>query len=144
MLSARSHGFTNMSATNNAGKTILVAQAWFSDTAYADVDLIIDPAAKDIVGKTARVVTTYVDAGPAHGFSVRSGILVSPGGENDQQLTEEDLCRSGVYQPKVSRKPDVHVWRALERRFCLDPMLAVVQASMLSSISPGTGGILAS
>ena len=35
-----------------------------ASTAYADVDLTIDPATRDIMGKTTQIVTTYADAGP--------------------------------------------------------------------------------
>jgi 5'-nucleotidase len=41
-----------------------VTQAFANGTAYDDIDLLIDPVTRDVVSKTARVVTTYGDAGP--------------------------------------------------------------------------------
>ncbi|HEV8550119.1 MAG TPA: 5'-nucleotidase C-terminal domain-containing protein [Polyangiaceae bacterium] len=64
VVSGHSHSFTNLLATNNAGKKLLVVQAFSAGTAYDDIDLTIDPVTKDVVTKTAKIVTTYADAGP--------------------------------------------------------------------------------
>ena len=64
VLSGHSHGFTNALIENNEGADILVAQAWSKGTAYADVDLQIDRHTRDVVSKTAKIVTTWADEGP--------------------------------------------------------------------------------
>lgn len=63
VMSGHAHSFTNTLLKNQNGKEILVTQAFSAGTAYADIDVEIDPASKDIVRKSARIVTTYGDAG---------------------------------------------------------------------------------
>ena len=58
------HSFTNAILRNHNGKEILVTQAFSYGTAYADIDLEIDPATKDIVTKSAAIITTYADEWP--------------------------------------------------------------------------------
>jgi 5'-nucleotidase len=58
------HQFTNALMPNKHGKLILVTQAFSYSTAYADIDVAIDPASKDIVYKSAKIVTPWVDQGP--------------------------------------------------------------------------------
>lgn len=43
---------------NRNGKTILVTQEFSRSTAYADIDVAIDPESRDIVEKPAEIVTT--------------------------------------------------------------------------------------
>lgn len=62
VVSGHAHGFTNMLMANNDGKKILLTQAFSSGTAYSDIDIAIDPASRDIVEKSAAIVTTYADA----------------------------------------------------------------------------------
>ena len=66
VVSGHSHTFTNLLATNNQGKKILVTQAFSASTAYADIDLTIDPVTKDVVTKTAKIVTTFGDVAPGN------------------------------------------------------------------------------
>jgi 5'-nucleotidase len=63
VLSGHAHSFTNALVSTAGGKEILVTQAWSAGTAYADVDLTIDPVSLDVVEKTAQIITTYADAG---------------------------------------------------------------------------------
>lgn len=46
------------------GKQILLTQAFSASTAYDDIDVAIDPASRDIVDKSAAVITTWADSGP--------------------------------------------------------------------------------
>jgi 5'-nucleotidase len=62
--SGHAHSFTNAILKNKNGKEILVTQAFSAGTAYADIDLSIDPATKDVGEKSATIVTTWADAGP--------------------------------------------------------------------------------
>jgi len=64
VVSGHAHGFTNQLVANMNGKQILVTQAFSAGTAYADIDVAIDPLTKDIVEKSASIVTTYGDVGP--------------------------------------------------------------------------------
>jgi 5'-nucleotidase len=50
--------------TNNGGQKILLTQAFSASTAYDDIDLTIDPVTKDVVTKTAKIVTTFADVAP--------------------------------------------------------------------------------
>ncbi len=64
VISGHTHTFINALLKNKHGKDILVTQAFSYGTAYADIDLEIDRAGKNIVRKSASIVTTYADAGP--------------------------------------------------------------------------------
>lgn len=64
VVSGHWHRFTNALVSNKNGKLMLVTQAFARSTAYADIDVAIDPASKDIVAKSSEIVTTWADAGP--------------------------------------------------------------------------------
>jgi len=64
VVSGHSHSFTNLLVPNSAGKKILVTQAFSAGTAYDDIDLTIDPVTKDVVTKSAKIVTTFADTAP--------------------------------------------------------------------------------
>jgi len=64
VLSGHTHAFSNAWLPNAAGKPVLVTQAWSYSKGYADVDLILDPATRDIVNKSARIIVTYADSPP--------------------------------------------------------------------------------
>lgn len=64
VVSGHAHGFTNALVANRQGKQILVTQAYSAGSAYADIDVAVDPASRDIVEKSAAIVTTWADAGP--------------------------------------------------------------------------------
>ena len=66
VISGHSHTFTNVLVSNTQGKKILVTQAFSASTAYGDIDLTIDPVSKDVVTKTAKIVTTYADVAPGN------------------------------------------------------------------------------
>jgi 5'-nucleotidase len=66
VVSGHSHTFTNLLVTNNSGKKILVTQAFSASTAYGDIDLTIDPVTKDVVTKSAKIVTTFADQAPGN------------------------------------------------------------------------------
>jgi 5'-nucleotidase len=64
VISGHTHSFTNTLLPSSSGSPILVTQAFSAGTAYSEIDLMIDPKSRDVVSKTARVVTTFADAGP--------------------------------------------------------------------------------
>ena len=64
VISGHTHAFTNALIPNKNGKEILVTQAWAYGKGFADIKLTIDRASKDVVAKTATIVTAWADAGP--------------------------------------------------------------------------------
>jgi len=73
---AHAHCFTNALIANKNGARILVTQAYAKGTAYARIDLKIDTLTKDVVSKTARIITTYADNGPGLAPDSAVGALV--------------------------------------------------------------------
>ena len=61
---AHTHCFLNALVPNNHGVKILVTQAFAKGTAYARIDLKIDTLTKDVIAKTARIITAFGDSGP--------------------------------------------------------------------------------
>jgi 5'-nucleotidase len=64
VVSGHSHSFTNALMPNQHGKLMLVTQAFSASTAYAAIDVAIDPRSHDIVEKSAVVQTTWADIAP--------------------------------------------------------------------------------
>jgi 5'-nucleotidase len=64
VVSGDAHSFMNALLKTQNGAEILVTQAFSSSTAYGDIDLIIDKHTRDVVAKSAAIVTTFADAGP--------------------------------------------------------------------------------
>lgn len=64
VVSGHAHAFTNALLKNQNGAEILVTQAFSSSTAYGDIDLMIDKHTRDVVAKSAAIITTFADAGP--------------------------------------------------------------------------------
>lgn len=64
VISGHAHAFTNALLKNRNGKEILVTQAFSAGTAYADIALKVDRRTRDVVEKSAAVITTFGDAGP--------------------------------------------------------------------------------
>jgi 5'-nucleotidase len=64
VISGHAHAFTNALMANAKGQRILVTQAASAGTAFAEIDLSIDPATHDVTEKSARIVPTWADEGP--------------------------------------------------------------------------------
>lgn len=64
VISGHAHSFTNAILKNSNGKEILLTQAFSAGTAYGEIDLSIDRKTRDIVAKSAAIVTTFADEGP--------------------------------------------------------------------------------
>lgn len=64
VVSGHAHSFTNALLKNKNGKEILLTQAFSASTAYADIDLEIDRKSRDVVAKSASIITTFADVGP--------------------------------------------------------------------------------
>jgi 5'-nucleotidase len=64
VISGHTHAFTNAMVPNRNGKEILVTQAWSYGRGYADIEVEISRASRDVVKKSAAIVTAWADAGP--------------------------------------------------------------------------------
>ncbi len=63
VISGHAHGFTNALLPNANGKPILVTQAFSAGTAYADIELQVSRRSRDVVEKSAAILTTWGDQG---------------------------------------------------------------------------------
>jgi 5'-nucleotidase len=63
VITGHSHGFSNILVENKEGAEILVTQSWSKGSAYADIDLTIDNRTRNVVTKTAQIITTWADEG---------------------------------------------------------------------------------
>ncbi len=100
VMSGHRHSFTNAILKNNNGKDILVTQSFSASTAYADIDVKIDPATKDIVKKSAQIVTTYGDAGPGLTPDTQATQLVSQAEQKVAPLVNQLI---GAAQVAITR-----------------------------------------
>jgi 5'-nucleotidase len=64
VICGHTHAFTNALIPNRHGQEILVTQAWAYGRGYADIKLVISRASKDVVSKSAGIVTAWADVGP--------------------------------------------------------------------------------
>ena len=64
VLSGHSHSFSNALVERPGKPPVLVTQAFSSGTAFADLTLEINRHNDEVVGKSARIVTTFADEGP--------------------------------------------------------------------------------
>ena len=64
VLTGHSHSYINTLIKNKNKIPILVTQAFSSGTAYADVELTIDKKSKDVISKSASIITAFADDGP--------------------------------------------------------------------------------
>jgi 5'-nucleotidase len=64
VVTGHTHRFTNAFLPAAGGKLVLVTQAYAEGTAYARIDLSIDPRTQDVVGSTAAIQTAWADVGP--------------------------------------------------------------------------------
>jgi 5'-nucleotidase len=64
VVSGHSHAFTNALLPSADGDPVLVTQAFSGGTAYGEIDLVIDSRTRDVLQKSARVITTFGDVAP--------------------------------------------------------------------------------
>jgi 5'-nucleotidase len=77
VLSGHTHKFTNAYLANNGGNPVLVTQAYSYSMAYAEIDIVLDPATGDIVQKTARIIPAYADVPPGTTPDPESAVLLN-------------------------------------------------------------------
>lgn len=95
VVSGHAHGFTNVLMTNQNGSKMLVTQAFASGTAFADIDVALDPASKDIVEKSASIVTTWADD-PSFGAAADVQALVDAADERVAPLVSRVVGTASV------------------------------------------------
>ncbi len=64
VVTGHTHQFTNAFLPVAGGKLALVVQAHAEGTAYARIDLSVDPRTQDVVASTAVIQTAWADEGP--------------------------------------------------------------------------------
>jgi len=77
VVSGHAHSFSNALLPSTGDQPVLVVQAFSASTAYDDIELVIDPVTRDVVQKSASIVTTWGDAGPGLTPDTQVAALVS-------------------------------------------------------------------
>lgn len=98
---AHTHAFTNALIPNAHGKPILVTEAWSYSTAFAQLDLTLDPASGDVIAKTARIQPAWTDAGIepdplAAALVAQAEAIVAPIANRLITTADKDLLRSEI------------------------------------------------
>ncbi len=96
VVSAHAHSFTNALVKNAKGATFLVTQAYSAGTAYADIQLGIDPNSKDVVSKSAAIYTTWADAGPGLSPDPQVSDLVAAADAKVAPLTQQVVASAAA------------------------------------------------
>ena len=81
VISGHTHKFTNALVPNAGGRNVLVTQAYAKGTAFAAIDLDLDPASGEIVNKSAAIITTTQATAPdpaAADIVARADAAVAP------------------------------------------------------------------
>ncbi len=91
VVSGHTHRFTNALMENKNGKQILVTQAFSYSTAYDNIDIAIDPKTRDIVEKSAEIVTTWGDEGPGLAPDAKVASMVAQAAERVAPLVNQVL-----------------------------------------------------
>lgn len=88
VISGHAHAFTNALIETPSGHPILITQAYAAGSAYADIELTLDRAGGDVAEKSARIVTTFADAGPGLTPAPDVAALVAAAEQAVRPLTE--------------------------------------------------------
>lgn len=89
VITGHTHSFANALVKNKNGATFLVTQAYSAGTAYGDIELGIDLRNKNVVSKSASIITTYADAGPGLTPDPTAASLVSAASNMVAPLTSQ-------------------------------------------------------
>lgn len=100
VISGHAHGFTNALVPNANGKPILVTQAFSAGTAYADIELVVSRRSRDIVEKSAAILTTWADQGAGLSPDPQVAALVA---QADAQVEPLVARVVGVAQGDINR-----------------------------------------
>ena len=110
VLSGHTHAFSNAYLPNAAGKPVLVTQAWSYSKGYADVDLFLDPASRDIVKKTAKIIVAYADIPPGTAPDPETTALLAKDGQAVAPVIGRQIA---VAAQDIAREPDTNGESAL-------------------------------
>lgn len=102
VVSGHTHRFGNALLPNAAGRPVLVTQAFSAGSAFAEIDLDIDPRSRDVVRKTARIVTTWADEGPGLKPDVRASAMTAVAEWKVAPLAGRVVAR---YRGDITRAP---------------------------------------
>ena len=91
VITGHTHSFSNALVKNKNGATFLVTQAYSAGTAYGDIELGIDPRTRNVVSKSASIITTYADAGPGLRPDPAAASLVSAASGMVAPLTSQPV-----------------------------------------------------
>jgi 5'-nucleotidase len=103
VVSGHAHSFSNALLPNAAGRPTLVTQAFHSGTAYADIELTLDRKTRDVLTKTARIETTFADAGPGLFPAEDIALLVERARQRVAPLVDRQVGHSLV---AIAREPN--------------------------------------
>jgi 5'-nucleotidase len=94
VVSGHSHSYSNARVANANGKRILVTQAFFSGSAYGDIELEIDTGNGDVVGTSSSIVTTYADAGPGLQPDAQVAALVARAQQHVDDIVKQVIAET--------------------------------------------------
>jgi 5'-nucleotidase len=95
VMAGHTHLFHNALVTNQHGKSILVAQANSYSSDFAEVTLTIDSKTDKVLKKSARIITSFADAGPGLSPDPEAARLVNQASETVAPMIQEKI---GVLQ----------------------------------------------
>jgi len=96
VVSGHAHSFTNALLKNQNGKEILLTQAFSASTAYADIKLEIDHKSRDVVAKSASIITTFADIAPGLTPDPKVAQLVTQAEQTVAPLVNEVIGQAAI------------------------------------------------
>lgn len=81
---------------NENGKPILVTQAFASGSAYADIDIEISRASRDVVAKSAAIITTWADEGPGLAADAEAAALTKAAEDKVAPLVNQVIGKAAT------------------------------------------------
>ena len=96
IVAGHTHQFTNALINNANGKPVLVTQAFANSTAFANIDLVLDSKTRDVISKTASIVTTWTDEGPGLTPDAEVAAMVAAADQRVAPLVNEVIGQAAV------------------------------------------------
>ncbi len=112
VVSGHVHRFTNARLPRERGEPVLVTQAWSGGSAFAEIDLVLDRATRDVVSSTARIVSAWADEGPGLAPAADAAALADRASRAVASLVERPV---GELAQALTRAPDSRGQSALGR-----------------------------
>ena len=89
VVTGHDHSFTNTWLPNRDGKPVLVTQSFAKGTAYAQIDIELDPVSGDVTAASAAIERTWGDAGPGLAPDPDAAALVAAATERVAPLVSQ-------------------------------------------------------